>query len=52
MAEVNEGSKMDPGFEVTCTETNWLSHVRAFENHMKFAAKFPGIAKVGCDQHA
>lgn len=38
MVEVNEGSKMDPGFETTCTETNWLSHVGAFENHMKFAS--------------
>jgi len=31
MVEVNEGSKMDPGFEATCTETNWFIHVGAFE---------------------
>lgn len=36
MVEMIEGSKMEPGFEMTFTETNWLSHVGAFENHMKF----------------
>lgn len=41
MVEVNEGSKMDPGFEVTFSETNWLSHVGTFENHMKFVSEIP-----------
>lgn len=44
---------MDPGFEATFTETNWLSHVGAFEkSHEVLLAKFSGIAKVGRDQHA